>query len=208
MNSPWSSPFHERRQLARRASSAEDLASPFGRNPSDFSRILATGYGLLQGLSHDISSPLHIVWAPKYLYKVFIGDVRLRVREIIRQVCAEMGVTIINGALSRDLVHMFVEIPPHVSVNNFVRRAKGRSSRKIQQEFAHIRKRYWGQRFWGRGYFSTTVGNITEGVVMAYLDRHIAKEASAPLHDPTGISQYDFQWDTLPGSLNNSIDRR
>src|SRR3546814_5935882 len=67
-----------------------------------------------------------------------------------------MGVTIINGALSRDHVHMFVEIPPHVSVSDFVRRAKGRSSRKIQQEFDHIRKRYWGQRFWQRGYFSTT----------------------------------------------------
>ena len=131
----------------------------------------------------------HIVWAPKYRYKVLIGDVRLRVREIIRQVCAEMGVTIINGALSRDHVHMFVEIPPHVSVSDFVRRAKGRSSRKIQQEFEHIRKRYWGQRFWGRGYFSTTAGNITEDVVMAYLDRHIQKEASAPPHDPTGISR-------------------
>ena len=65
----------------------------------------------------------------------------MRVREIIRQVCAEMGVTIINGALSCDHVHMFVEIPPHLSVSDFVRRAKGRSSRKIQQEFAHIRKR-------------------------------------------------------------------
>lgn len=83
----------------------------------------------------------HIVWSPKYRYKVLQGDVRLRVREIIRQVCAEMGVTIVNGALSRDHVHLFVEIPPHVSVSDFVRRAKGRSSRKIQQEFEHIRKR-------------------------------------------------------------------
>ena len=84
----------------------------------------------------------HIIWAPKYRYKVLIGDVRLRVREIILQVCAEMGVTIIKGALSKDHVHMLVEIPPHVSVSDFVRRAKGRSSRKIQQEFEHIRKRY------------------------------------------------------------------
>ncbi|WP_374414976.1 transposase [Novosphingobium colocasiae] len=59
-------------------------------------------------------------------------------------------------------------------------RAKGRSSRKIQQEFEHIRKRYWGQRFWGPGYFSTTAGNITEDVVMAYLDRHIAKDGFSP----------------------------
>ncbi len=52
---------------------------------------------------------------------------------------------------------MFVEIPPHIRVSDFVRKAEGRSSRKIQQEFEHIRKRYfrkryWGQRFWARGY--------------------------------------------------------
>ena len=63
---------------------------------------------------------------------------RLRVREIIQQVCAEMGATIINGALSSDHVHIFVEIPPHISVSDLVRRVKGRSSRKIQQEFEHI----------------------------------------------------------------------
>lgn len=72
----------------------------------------------------------HIVWSPKYRYKVLYGDVRLGVREIIRQVCGEMGVTIVNGVLSRDHVHLFVEIPQHVSVSDFVRRAKGRSSRK------------------------------------------------------------------------------
>jgi REP element-mobilizing transposase RayT/transposase len=69
----------------------------------------------------------HIVWAPKYRFKVLHGEVRNRVREIIRQVCSEMGVTIINGVLSRDHVHMFVEIPPHIAVSDFVRRAKGRS---------------------------------------------------------------------------------
>lgn len=62
----------------------------------------------------------------------------------------------------------------------FVTALHSRSSRKIQQEFEHIRKRYWGQRFWGRGYFSTTAGNITEDVVMAYLDRHIGKEGFSP----------------------------
>ena len=116
----------------------------------------------------------HIVWAPKYRYKVLWGDVRIRVRDIIRQVCSELGVTILSGALSRDHVHLFVEIPPHVSVSDFVRMAKGRSSYKVQREFAHIRKRYWGQRFWARGYFSTTSGNITDDVIMNYLERHTA----------------------------------
>jgi putative transposase len=115
----------------------------------------------------------HIVWAPKYRFKVLHGEVRDRVRTIIKQVCAEMGVTIISGVLSRDHVHMFVEIPPSIAVSDFVRKAKGRSSRKIQQEFEHIRKRYWGQRFWARGYFSTTSGNITDTVILNYLNNHI-----------------------------------
>ena len=133
----------------------------------------------------------HIVWTPKYRYKVLFGDVRIRVREIIRQVCSEMGVTIVNGVLSRDHVHLFVEIPPHVSVSQFVQHAKGRSSRRIQQEFEHIRKRYWGQRFWARGYFSTTSGNITDDVIAAYLESHTApnKEASATRREPTGLGR-------------------
>ena len=136
--------------------------------------------GYSKGCHTTFHHRYHIVWAPKYRYKVLIGAVRLRVREVIKQVCDEMGVTIINGALSKDHVHMFVEIPPHIAVSDFVRRAKGRSSRKIQQEFEHIRKRYWGCHFWGRGYFSSTAGNITEDVVMAYLDRHIGKEGFSP----------------------------
>ena len=92
-------------------------------------------------------------------------------REIIKQVCGEMGVTIINGALSHDHVHMFVEIPPHASVSDIVRRAKGRSTRKSRQEFEHIRKRFWGRR-----YFCTTSGNITADFIMRYLDRHTHKD--------------------------------
>ena len=100
-----------------------------------------------------------------------------------------MGVTIVSGALSCDHVHLFVDIPPHVSVSQFVQRAKGRSSRRIQQEFEHLRKRYWGQRFWARGYFSTTSGNITDDVITAYLDRHTmpADRASALRHEPTRL---------------------
>jgi putative transposase len=68
---------------------------------------------------------------------------------------------------------MFVEIPPKIAVSDFVRHVKGRPSRKIPQEFEHIRKRYWGQRFWARGCFSTTSGNITNTVILNYLNNHI-----------------------------------
>lgn len=114
----------------------------------------------------------HIVWVPKYRYKVLRGEIRERVRAIIRQVCSELGVEIIGGVLSEDHVHMFVEIPPHIAVSYFVQRVKGRSSQKIQQEFPVLRKRYWGRHFWARGYFCTTSGNITDDVILQYLEQH------------------------------------
>jgi len=64
---------------------------------------------------------------------------RKRIRVIIKQVCDELKVDIISGVLSTDHVHMFVEIPPHVSISYFMQRVKGRSSRKIQQEFPDLK---------------------------------------------------------------------
>ena len=94
------------------------------------------------------------------------GTLRLRLREIIAQVSEEMGIKIINGVLSADYVHIFAEIPPHVSVSEFVKVAKGRSSRKIQIEFPKIHKQYWGRHFWAKGFFSSTSGNITDEMMI------------------------------------------
>ena len=123
----------------------------------------------------------HIVWSTKYRFKVLRGNLRMRVRDIIRQVCDENDVQIIKGVLSSDHVHMFVSVPPKIAISDLVRKMKGRASYKIQREFPEIHKRYWGQRFWGRGYFSTTNGAITQDIVLQYLEQHIA--------DPTGASR-------------------
>ena len=95
----------------------------------------------------------HIVWSTKYRFKVLQGQLRLRVRDICRHVCAENGVEIIKGVLSSDHVHMFVSVPPKLAISDLVRLMKGRSSHKVQREFPQIKKRYWGCRFWGRGTF-------------------------------------------------------
>ena len=121
----------------------------------------------------------HLVWITKYRYKILRGDIRLRVREIIRQVCAENRVEIIKGVLSSDHVHMFVSIPPNLSVSDLMRKMKGRSSHKVQIEFPQLKKRYWGRHFWGRGYFSTTNGAITEDIVLQYLEKHGHKPTDA-----------------------------
>lgn len=115
----------------------------------------------------------HIVWVTKYRYKVLNTEIRLRIREITRQICSQLGVKIIKGVLSKEHVHMFVEIPPKVSVSDYMRRVKGCTSRKIQQEFPELRKRYWGQRFWARGYFCTTSGNVTNEVIVNYIEKHV-----------------------------------
>src|ERR1700682_2176383 len=108
----------------------------------------------------------HIVWVTKYRYKVLEGTLRERIRTIIRQVCKELGVQIVSGVLCKEHVHMFVEIPLHIAVSDFVRRAKGRSSHRVQMEFPELRKRYWGRHFWARGYFCTTSGNITDEAIL------------------------------------------
>ena len=123
----------------------------------------------------------HIVWITKYRFKVLTGAVRRRVREISRQVCEELGVTIIKGVLSTDHVHMFVSIPPHLAVSDVMRRVKGRTSRKIQMEFPELRQKYWGRHFWARGYFCTTSGVVNEETILQYIENH------AP--NSTGVSR-------------------
>jgi len=121
----------------------------------------------------------HIVWITKYRYKVLHGELRERIRTIIRQVCGELGATIISVVLSKEHVHMFVEILRQINVSDFVRRVKGRSSHRVQMEFPDLRKRYRGRHLWGRGYFCTTSGNITDDAILQYLESH----------EPTGISR-------------------
>jgi len=113
---------------------------------------------------------------------VLKGEMRERLREIIRQTCAEMNVHIVKGVLSTDHVHMFLSIPPHLSLSSVMQRIKGRSSRKIQMEYPELRKRYWGRRFWARGYFSTTSGNVTDDIILQYLEIHSKRK-------PTGVSR-------------------
>ena len=88
----------------------------------------------------------HVVWVTKYRYKVLQGPMRERIREIICQTCNEMGVHIVRGVLARDHVHMFLSIPPKLSLSDVMQRIKGRSSRRIQMEFPDLRIRGSGDR--------------------------------------------------------------
>jgi putative transposase len=123
---------------------------------------------------HDIK--YHFVWITKYSYKILIGDLALRVRDIIREVSVACDVKILKGVVSKDHVHILVSAPPGISPCKLMQLMKGKSSFKIQQEFPQIRKRYWGQHVWARGYFCATAGSITDEMIKEYIDHHNCRQ--------------------------------
>ena len=146
----------------------------------------------------------HLVWVTKYRYDVLQGRLRLRVRDILRQVCGENGVKLISGVLSSDHVHMFVSIPPKLAVSDLMRKMKGRSSQKVQRDFPELGKRYWGRLFWGRGYFSTTTGNITDNVVLQYLANHIKKPTDASLGHYVTVANRGYRHNGVINTLGDA----
>jgi putative transposase len=118
----------------------------------------------------------HIVWITKYRKRVLSGIIAERVREIIRGVCKEHEVEIIKGHISQDHIHMFVSVPPHLAISKLVQYLKGKSSYKLLQEHKTLSKMFLGQHLWGRGYFVATSGNITDEVVMDYINNQEDKE--------------------------------
>ena len=124
----------------------------------------------------------HIIWVPKYRYPILTGQVALRVRELVRQISMANEVEIITGSISSDHIHIFVSIPPSLSISKFVQFVKGATSRKLQLEFDALRKRYWGQHIWARGYFVATVGSVTEEMIQEYIRKQIHVQEEEDFH--------------------------
>ena len=112
----------------------------------------------------------HIVWITKYRKPVLRGEVAIRLRELVRQTCATLDVYIVSGHVSKDHVHLLVSIPPNLSVSDFVQRVKGRSSRRMMDEFNELRRQFWGRHLWARGYFAASTGNVTDEIVKQYIE--------------------------------------
>jgi putative transposase len=116
---------------------------------------------------HDIK--YHFVWLTKYRYKILKGKIKPRLRELLIQGCTARGITIIEGSIGKDHVHMLLACPPDMAPSKIMQYLKGRSSRLIQDEFPELKKTYWGQHLWARGYFCATVGSISKETVQNYI---------------------------------------
>ncbi len=105
---------------------------------------------------HDLK--VHSVWFTKYRYKVLTKPVGVRIRDIIRRTCEVNDIEIIQGRVGRNHIHLYVSYPPKLSVSEIVRRLKGRSSKKIREQFPQLGKRYRGKHFRGIGYAAFSSG--------------------------------------------------
>ena len=92
---------------------------------------------------------------------------------MIREICRTNDVEIIKGHISKDHVHLFLSVPPHISVSQLVKFLKGKTSRKLLMEFKTLSRTFWGRHIWARGYFVATSGNVTDEVIMKYIEQQI-----------------------------------
>jgi putative transposase len=100
----------------------------------------------------------HLVFSPKYRGKVLVGEVGKRCEEVIREICEEMGIEIIEIAVNVDHVHLFIEFPPKYSLSHIANRIKGKSSRILRREFPHLVD-WCPKGLWAPSCFHGTVGH-------------------------------------------------
>ena len=99
------------------------------------------------------------------------ADIAERARDLIREICRANDVGIIKGHIFRDHVHIFVSVPPHLSVSQLVKSIKGKTFRKIMMEFKTLSRAFWGRHIWARGSLVASSGNVTDEVIMKYIEQ-------------------------------------
>jgi putative transposase len=118
----------------------------------------------------------HIVWVPKYRYRVLIGDVAREVQNCIRAFSEQKGCKIIEMNVQTDHVHLLVMVPPKISISDYMGMIKGRTAIRVFNKFRSLKsKPYWGNKFWSRGYCVDTVGLDSE-MIRKYVKYQEQKE--------------------------------
>ena len=137
----------------------------------------------------------HIVFAPKYRRKEIYGQLKEDIGEILRKLCEQKGVEIIEAEACPDHIHMLVSIPPKYSVSQFMGYLKGKSSLMIFDRHANLKYKYGNRQFWCKGYYVDTVGR-NKKVIAEYIRNQLAEDK---ISDQISIKEY---FDPFTGSKN------
>ena len=133
--------------------------------------------------NHDVHSlshtkwncKYHVVFAPKYRRKVFFWEKRYEIGQILRELCRWKGVNLLEAEACPDHIHMLLEIPPKISVSNFMGFLKGKSSLMIYEKWGNMKYKYRNRQFWCRGYYVDTVGK-NEKKIAAYIQDQLKED--------------------------------
>ena len=137
----------------------------------------------------------HIVFAPKYGRKEIYGHLKKDIGEILRKLCEQKGVEIIEAEACPDHIHMLVSVPPYLSIAQFMGFLKGKSSLMIFDRHANLKYKYGQRSFWCRGYFVDTVGK-NETAIRNYIRNQLEEDYAK---DQISLKEYT---DPFTGSKN------
>ena len=134
-------------------------------------------------LSHVIyKCDYHIVWVPKYRFRILTGQVKELVEQDIRMLSEWKGCEVIELNVQSDHIHLVVSIPPKVSISEYMGTIKGKLAIKLFKSYSGLKKKpYWGNHFWARGYFASTIG-IDEDKIRRYVKYQEEEEKKAESH--------------------------
>ncbi len=105
----------------------------------------------------------HIVWVPKYRFKILTGKVAKEVENCVRAFSEQQSCKILELNVQIDHVHVVVMVPPKLSISDFLGTVKGRTAIRVFNKFRHLKKKpYWGNHFWTKGYCVDTIGLDSE----------------------------------------------
>jgi len=150
----------------------------------------------IQSLSHSKwRCHYHIVFSPKYRRQEIYGKTKADIGKILRNLCKQKGVEIIEAELCKDHIHMLVAIPPKLSVASFVGYLKGKSSLMIFDKHANLKYKYGNRHFWCRGYYVDTVGR-NKNKIIEYIRNQLQEDIA---NDQISMKEYI---DPFMGSQN------
>ena len=131
-------------------------------------------------LSHSIyECKYHLVFCPKYRYRIFKGEIGETVRQLVYQLCKQKEqVEVLELNIQSDHVHLVVSIPPKYAVSEFMGYLKDRMALRLFQQYESLGRRYWGRHLWARGYCVSTIG-LDEEKIRKYVQWQKQREKQA-----------------------------
>ena len=147
----------------------------------------------------------HIVFTPKYRRKVIYNQLKVDIREILRDLCKYKGVEILEGHLMPDHIHMLVTIPPKYSVSSFMGYLKGKSALMIFDRHANLKYKFGNRHFWSEGYYVSMVG-LNEATIRKYIQD---QERDDIMRDKLSVKEYEdpFGEVTAKNKKNNPVKK-